>query len=504
MSRRALFAVLAATLVAGVLLLSRPAGAESVTLGGSLASRTSVEHSFQSGPGPVTVSLSCAPRARVLLEVKGTNRTVLASQSVNCRSTGSVQASAAEAGSYSVALTERAGYSTIYTLSITTPQILGTTTTTTSAPTTTTVPPPPPTGCSGVEVPAGASIQAAIDARPSGTVFCIRAGLYRLSSPLVPKTNMQLLGESGALVNGGGVVDVGIKGWGTGATGVVVRGLVVENFRVDGIQASSGWVVENSEVRYNGESGIKPGDITRYNYVHHNGRYGMSGGYGSVGSVVEGNEIAFNNTANYDWYDAGATKFVNTRNLLLRNNDVHDNYGPGLWTDGNNKDTTFEGNRIENNQGSGIIHEISYDAVVRNNVVTGNGFSDPNWGGGAGIQVASSPNVEIYGNRVELNKNGILLVQQGDRGAGSFGSYVLTNNFIHDNTIRMSSGFTGIYHYGMANPAPLYTTWNNRFSANSYWLTNLLARHWQWADAEKTRLDWQALGFDLAGTFGIL
>ena len=518
MLRRALLAGLVVVTASGALVLPGPAGADSRTFTGTLPARGTAQHSFSSGVGRIDLSISCTPRARLYVEVLGGSGGVYQGN-VNCRNAATVNATANVAGTYTVVLTDRGSSSTTYTLRVTTPDVVSTTTTTTApaptptttaptttttAPTTTTTAPPtspPAPTCTGVEVRSGSSIQAAIDANAPGTVFCIRAGTYRVTSPVVPKSNMQLIGEPGSVVTGGDAVSVGIKGWGTGATGVVVKGLVVERFTGDGIQASTGWVVESSELRYNGQSGLKPGDVTRNNRIHHNGRYGISGGYGSDGSVISGNEIAFNNTANHDWWDAGATKFITTRNLKVLNNHVHDNNGPGLWTDGNNIYTTFDGNRVENNAGSGIIHEISYDAVIRNNTISGNGFSDPYSMGGAGISVSTSLNTEIYGNTVSNNKQGILLVQQGERGAGSYGTYQAKNNYVHDNDIRMSRGFTGVHHYGITDAGPLYSTWNNRFESNTYSVSNLLGRWWQWANVERTRLEWQGLGLDLFGEF---
>lgn len=518
MHRRIASAFVAATVTGAAFILAGPgpAGADTVTLTGTLSAYGTAQRPVESGAGDITANLSCQQKTRVALELRTGAGVLLAGQSVNCRNGGSVRASVGVAGTYTIHLRERAGMGTAYTLTVVTPPVAPATTTTTvapaptttvapttttTAPTTTTTAPPPAPACSGVEVRAGTSIQAAIDANPTGTVLCIRAGTYRPTSPITPKTNQKLIGEPGVVVNGSGTVPVGIKGWGTGATGVVVRGLVVESFAGDGIQANDGWVVENTEIRYNAESGIKPGWITRNNNVHHNGRYGMSGLYGSEGSLIENNEIAYNNTAGHDWWDAGATKFVSSRNLTVRGNHVHDNDGPGLWTDGNNVFTTYENNRVENNKGSGILVEISYDTIVRNNVVRGNGFADPYWGGGAGIQSASSPRVEVYGNTVENNKNGILLVQQGDRGAGNLGTYLLKDNVVRDNTVRMGTGFSGVFHYGLADPMPVYTTWNNRFSGNTYRVPDLGARWWQWADGERTRSEWTGYGLDVTGTF---
>ena len=58
----------------------------------------------------------------------------------------------------------------------------------------------------------------------------------------------------------------------------------------------------------------------------------------------------------------------------MRDNHVHHNEGPGLWTDIDNIHTLYEGNLVEHNANVGIFHEISYDAVIRNNIVRDNGL----------------------------------------------------------------------------------------------------------------------------------
>ena len=108
---------------------------------------------------------------------------------------------------------------------------------------------------------------------------------------------------------------------------------------------------------------------------------------------------------------------MTTENLIVRGNFVHDNNGPGLWTDIDNINTLYENNIVEGNSGAGIFHEISYSATIRNNQVRGNGFRNRGWLWEGGIMVAGSQGVEIYGNILEDNYNGITLIQQ-DRGSG--------------------------------------------------------------------------------------
>ena len=52
----------------------------------------------------------------------------------------------------------------------------------------------------------------------------------------------------------------------------------------------------------------------------------------------------------------------------------------------------------------------------------------------AGIVINSSPNVEVYGNNVWRNGDGIEVLDQ-DRGTGPYGPYVTEGLDLHDNEI---------------------------------------------------------------------
>ena len=98
--------------------------------------------------------------------------------------------------------------------------------------------------------------------------------------------------------------------------------------------------------------------------------------------------------------------------VTIRNAYVHDNDCRGLWADMNAHDTVIEYNLIEHNLAEGIFYEISQDAVIRYNQVYRNGYVANGWYWDAGINVNASFNVEVYGNRLSGNYNGITGVQQ--------------------------------------------------------------------------------------------
>ena len=222
------------------------------------------------------------------------------------------------------------------------------------------------------------------------------------------------------------------------ASRVAVKNLTVQKSLGRGVTAGSGWSVTGSEIRLNATTGMKLGDngTARHNFLHHNGQYGLTGAGDNI--VVEENEISFNNSHRYynaigrNWASVG-TKFVLTGSpsepgsgLVLRDNYSHENWGDGLWTDINNIHTLIEGNTVTNNERYGIRHEISYDATIRNNTVSENTA--------AGIVINSSPNVEVYGNNVWRNGDGIEVLDQ-DRGTGPYGPYVTEGLDLHDNEI---------------------------------------------------------------------
>lgn len=292
---------------------------------------------------------------------------------------------------------------------------------------------------------------------------------------------------------------------------VTVRGLVIEKYanpaQHGAIQIKGnggpetgrlGWIVTNNDIRLNHGSGVLASNGAQIldNRVHHNGQLGMAAM--GDGILIQGNEIAYNHTLHFSSsWEAGGTKFVRTRDLVVRGNYVHHNNGSGLWTDANNMNVLYEDNRVTDNAKAGIFHEISYAAVVRNNVVERNGFDRQGWLYGAGILIAHSPNVEVYGNIITNNFNGIAGIQQ-ERGAGLYGPYVLQNLWVHDNLVTMMDGLTGVAT-DTGDPA-VFTARNNRFDRNTYCLGDN-GRYFAFADGARTHTEWvEVYAQDVNGT----
>jgi hypothetical protein len=312
-----------------------------------------------------------------------------------------------------------------------------------------------------------------------------------------------------------------------GASNVVVRGLVVEEFSAyaaqDGVIGAfngANWVVEDNEIRLNHGSGVMVGQtdrmIIRDNRIDNNGCGGIMGS-GATSLLIEGNEIAFNNALSYNSssWSCGGGKLVGANGVVFRKNDSHDNNGFGFWTDAMNLDVVYEDNRFVDNSMGGVMHEINDGTagptVILHNVFLGNGFSHPHrLMLGAAIVVSASNYVEIAENMINGNANGITLnyTRRGD-----FPDQDLTVHDIsvHDNVIGLRSGdnpFLGVGRVGfytgtIGGPAPTRIA----FVHNHYFLGDpATGVHFSLPNPGRnytlsTAADWQAAGFDTSSEF---
>jgi Right handed beta helix region len=292
------------------------------------------------------------------------------------------------------------------------------------------------------------------------------------------------------------------------ASNVRIEGLTIEKYAcpagsgaVDGRgesgQLSYSWVVQKNVIRLNHGLGIRTGDGMQVtgNKLVQNGQMGIGGGGDKV--MVDGNEIARNNYAGYNYgWEAGGSKFTFTHNLVVRNNDVHNNDGPGLWTDLENENTLYENNHTTSNREAGILEEVSYHATIRNNTIENDGFSDSGqtepWYGG-GILISDSSDVSVYGNTVADCMNGIVGLQH-QRGLSRKGSpYLVENLNVHDNTISQKHGIAaGILRSGTLGDE-VFLSRNNRFTNNQFHLANPQAKSFTWKEARLTLEDWKRI-----------
>jgi Right handed beta helix region len=286
------------------------------------------------------------------------------------------------------------------------------------------------------------------------------------------------------------------------APSVTVESLVVERAAGNGIVAGGPqWSILDVESRWNHAAGVRTNNsnfIVRGGHVHHNGQYGFTGG-GSNG-LIEGVEIDHNDQllfgTNLDkgsaCWDAGEAKWVNSLNLTIRNNHVHDGFCNGLWLDVNNRNTLIEGNRIENNAGIGLIHEIGFDATIQDNAVRGNGYFN--------IEVASSSGVRIYRN--DIRGSGILILQQARAGAPRMErcsqgqsdtcERIARQITVSENRIACGSTCAAARSGGYA---PFFDN-DISFSGNQYYVQSAAANKWVLDDTRVAFETWVAHGFD--------
>ncbi len=263
------------------------------------------------------------------------------------------------------------------------------------------------------------------------------------------------------------------------ANGVVIRGLTVEHYyntaQLGAINGAytRGWRIENCDVRRNSGAGVTLGSDSQLvnSRLHDNGQIGASISGSNI--LIAGNDVWGNDTAGYDaGWEGGGIKVSGGKNVVFRGNRAHDNFGPGLWCDGDCDGVLFERNTASGNDGPGIFYEISRNAVIRNNVLRENNHDHAPWFWGAEIQIAASQNVDVYANSVTVAPGGrsIMLIDQ-NRPAGPNSYYQTRDNRVHDNTIvYLGTGAAG----GVSDAPPgshnyaIIQNGNNRFFRNTY------------------------------------
>jgi parallel beta-helix repeat protein len=369
--------------------------------------------------------------------------------------------------------------------------------------------------CHGVKVAPGDDLGRLIDTHRPRSTFCFAPGMYQLSGTVwtgnkFPRLDLRagaiLDGQNGDFDSFNGLQAPRDK------PGMIVLGGVFQHFR-SGLTLARNAVVDGTEFRENFAIGLGiSGDNARASNVdtHHNGQYGLTvtipcvGCRAPKGVIIEDSEIAFNNTRHLDpGYDAGGTKFsAGTDGMIVRRNEVYDNYGMGLWWDGSNKNARVYGNKIYDNRNAGILYEISFGGTkIHHNKLIDNGMGDgtglEDWTLNVQLGVASSDGsrggrggIEIYANRIDGAAYPLGIVTHAGR---------LTTKqvHVHDNLLILraaSSRVGGDDHSGtgeMFRPSA-----GNRFRANTYQVLDPKAAYWAWNGERLTWAQWQAIGHD--------
>lgn len=195
-----------------------------------------------------------------------------------------------------------------------------------------------------------------------------------------------------------------------------------------------------------------------------------------TGNTVSGNDP---NAATFNVENGGGKATV-TDHLTMTNNVIRNNGGPGIWFDIQMTNSIVSGNRAYDNEGPGIMIEISSGITISNNLVYDNNrshnwngtgvSSQTGWGWGAGILISSSGTTSVTNNVVAWNGDGISLISQGrsdapaDRG---------TNITVSGNKIfGVDNWPDGSANYGMAWlqdwAGTMFTNGTNHASGNSF------------------------------------
>lgn len=304
-----------------------------------------------------------------------------------------------------------------------------------------------PAGAVRVDSSVSGDISAKTKANSPGTVFWLSPGTHRFHkeefAQVEPKTGNTYIGAPGAIVDGAGVNRYAFTGK---ASNVTLRNLTIRGFSApvnEGVvnhDSGEGWVIEDSTLIDNHGAAMMagPGQVVRGNCLKDNGQYGINACCGDITNLqLLNNEFVGNNADDVEAkvQNCGCTggmKLWAVNGADIRDNWIHGNHGPGIWADTNNNDVLIERNVIEDNDGTAIFYETSYNAIIRDNLIRRNNFvggqefadREDNFpvaaiyvseSGGEPRVKARTDLIDIYRNDFEDNWSGITLWENADR-----------------------------------------------------------------------------------------
>lgn len=227
-------------------------------------------------------------------------------------------------------------------------------------------------------------------------------------------------------------------------------------------------VISDNDIGFGGQLGI-----------HLGGDGTPSDGHGNV---VRGNRIHDNNIAGFDpEWEAGGLKATVQTDLLIEDNEVEDNAGPGLWCDIYCRRTVYRANLVHDNSYAGIMEEVSYNGLITGNAVWNNGYGKASWGWGAGILVSSSTGTEVSNNTLAWNaRSGVSIISQNRRDWPDV--KLPTGIYVHDNVTAVSVPNTYGEFWGEDFGGSLFSAdQNNHGSNNRFWFAFPEAGNWRFA-----------------------
>lgn len=279
-------------------------------------------------------------------------------------------------------------------------------------------------------------------------------------------------------------------------TGATIVNLTITNYASPAQRGAinahetSNWTLSDLVVTGNHGAGVAAGD----GMLIHGGSYSNNGqvgihAYDTTGLVIDGVVASGNNYAGFsETWDAGGIKILTSDHVIVRNSDIGNNMGIGLWLDWDNKDVIIENNYIHYNKYLGLFYEASYDAVMRGNTVVNNNqnhYAVGYWG--SDVFVTSSSNVTIIDNIVWSEIGQGIGLEQSPREPGVYGTHVMANNTVTGNTIVMPAGGGN----GVSGP-----TTGNVWDQNIYYLSREGSTWFTWDHKFLTPENFAAAGMD--------
>lgn len=306
----------------------------------------------------------------------------------------------------------------------------------------------PPTGA--VVIPSGDDSGTALGhnwSMKADTTYWFAPGTHTLGTgqfnQIIPADGDTFIGAPGAILDGQRVNQYAFT---QQANDVTIRYLTIQRFgapgqnggqAVVGNSSGSGWRIDHVTVQDSAGAGVLLGSdsVLAYSCLKDDGEYGFVGAGAHI--TVDHNEVVGNNTDNWEARDpgcgcTGGAKFWDVNGATVTHNYVHDNLGPGLWADTDNRGFDVEYNYIANNQGEGFIYEISYNLRLANNTFYRNalvggpntgGFPDPavyisESGADSRVQGPYGNILAITGNTFTDNWSGVVLWENANRYCG--------------------------------------------------------------------------------------
>jgi hypothetical protein len=275
------------------------------------------------------------------------------------------------------------------------------------------------------------NIQAALNALPEGQTLCL-SGAFTVTAPLRPKTDQTV----------------------SGPASIVGQGLGYQQ-DVFGLKPVKGVTLIDLDISGAGRHGVTCwiGTTVRGGRLHNNGKDGMGCDMEGHPSdvLVTGVEIDHNGTDPNWLLNAGGIKWFHAHGVTIRNSNVHDNNGNGVWCDAQCGDFTVANNTIVRNTRKGVFYEKggesdgsflgrTWAVYVGKITVVDNVIRDNNLDGvpqaHAGVSLYTSKNAHIAGNIFGGNGRAVIAREDEARLTDDKHGWHLSNIVIENNTLN--------------------------------------------------------------------